>query len=175
MINEKRISKGFWVWGQFDSKATELITHCYSKANEVLKGPSFDVHLTLSGPMQDLNSNQNNKLNKLVQSLSPITLQLKGIGMKEQFFQSLFINVINDISLINLKSQIDSKLNLTSKNYFPHISLYYGNAEYQSKLDLVDGLEPPEEVFLDKISIVKVDESIKSWKVLDSFSLSGHA
>ena len=136
MINEKRISKGFWVWGQFDSKATELITHCHSKANEVLKGPSFDMHLTLSGPMQELKSNQNNKLNKLVQSLSPITLQLKGIGMKEQFFQSLFINVSNDPSLINLKSQIDSKLNLTSKTSGSISEIFLLNLDNTSSIGL---------------------------------------
>ena len=171
MINKKRISKGFWVWGQFDAASTELITQFHKKANYTLNGPSFDVHLTISGPILDLEKGQKSKLYKLTKSLSSVKLQLNGIGMKDHFFQSLFININNSLDLRNLKSRIDGEFNLENKKYFPHISLYYGNADKNSRISFIDEFKLPKEVLLDKVSIVKVDEEIKSWKVLDSFSL----
>jgi len=175
MVDEKRISKGFWVWGQFDEASTEIITNFYEKVNGALNGPRFDVHLTLSGPILDLKNSQKSKLYKLTKLLSSVKLQAEDIGMKDHFFQSLFIKINNNSDLKNLKSQIDGELNLEDKKYFPHISLYYGNADKDSRISSVDGLRLPKEVVLDKISIVKVDEEIKSWKVLDSFSLLGIA
>ena len=45
-----RISKGYWIWGQFDANATDLITSLYQEINNKLNGPNFDIHLTISGP-----------------------------------------------------------------------------------------------------------------------------
>ena len=170
-MHQKRVSKGVWVWGQFDNASTEQITRLHNAANEMLNGPSFDVHLTLSGPILDLESNYQSKLNDLSKTLSCIEIKLDGIGMKDQFYQSLFLNLKENLTLKNLKTQIDSKLNLDKDNFFPHISLYYGNAREKSKLRFLDELRLPEKALLDTISIVKVDEEIKSWKVLRSFSL----
>ena len=75
--------------------------------------------------------------------------------------------------LVNLKSRIDAELNLETKAYFPHISLYYGNAEKHMKEKLINLIEFPKKVMLDKISLVKVDEDINSWEILYSYPLSG--
>ena len=45
-----RISKGYWIWGQFDTNATDLINSLYQQINNKLNGPNFDIHLTISGP-----------------------------------------------------------------------------------------------------------------------------
>ena len=172
MNKEKRISKGFWVWGQFDSASTSKIEEIYQKINDTLNGPTFDIHLTLSGPILELEEGHKLKLNDLSQSLSSFRLQLNGPGIKDQFFQSLFINVHITDDLVNLKSRIDTELNLETKKYFPHVSLYYGNAEKHVKEKLTNEIEFPEKVLLDKVSLVRVDENIKSWEILHSYPLS---
>ena len=47
-----RISKGYWIWGQFDTNTTDLINSLYKEINNKLNGPNFDIHLTISGPFK---------------------------------------------------------------------------------------------------------------------------
>ena len=171
MNKKNKISKGFWIWGQFDRKSTEQITNLHKKINNILHGPNFDIHITLSGPITHFEETHKSKLVDLSNSFSPIKIQLNGIGMKEQFFQSLFIDIKENYDLKNFKKGIDDKFSLYEKKYFPHISLYYGDARKDSKIKSVDEFKLVDEIILDKISIVAVDEEIKSWSVLKSYSL----
>ena len=45
------ISKGLYVWGEFDQDSAHLLKSQKTKVNEKLSGPDFDVHLTLCGPI----------------------------------------------------------------------------------------------------------------------------
>ena len=131
MINKKRISKGFWIWGQFDASSTELITQFHKKANYTLNGPSFDVHLTISGPILDLEKGQKSKLDKLTKSLSSVKLQLNGIGMKDHFFQSLFININNNLDFKNI--ELISEVEDDKLCFFPDGSSNGGTIKLKSK------------------------------------------
>ena len=171
MNNKRKTSKGYWVWGQFDSQSTKQITHLHQRVNKKLNGPNFDVHLTISGAISNQEDLNRPILDNLSNQIPQFKVQLNGMGYKNEFFQSLFINVLENNNLKNIKRLIDKKFNLNEDQYFPHISLYYGNAGQDSKVACLNELKLPNEVVLDKISIVKVDEEIKSWTVLKSYSL----
>lgn len=166
-----RISKGYWIWGQFDPESTREITSLYQDINNKLYGPSFDVHLTLSGPFLYQQSLHEPIFNSLPSRFSKFKIQLDGIGYKDEFFQSLFLNVAESQDLINLKALIDKSFKLKGSEYFPHISLFYGMVDSISKNKIIKESKPPRQALLDKISVVKVDEEIKSWEVLKSYHL----
>lgn len=171
MNYKRRISKGFWVWGQFDSVTSADIIKQQQEINNTLKGPKFDLHLTLSGPLLDPDDIHKKRLSELSNLFAPVKINLDGVGMTDEFFQSLFLNIKENSNLLDLKTKIDDVFQLDNKSYFPHISLYYGNAKKDLKTESVRNIKKTNEVILDKISLVSVDETIQSWKVIESFSL----
>ena len=48
MVDEKRISKGFWVWGQFDEASTEIITNFYESFIFCMHKKSNEAHRILN-------------------------------------------------------------------------------------------------------------------------------
>ena len=74
--------------------------------------------------------------------------------------------------LKDLKGRLDDLLNTPIKDYNPHISLFYGDIKDSLKEDTIGKLDmPPEEITLDRISIVEIVDNIESWKVLYSYPL----
>ena len=166
-----RIPKGYWIWGQFDAESTKLITSLHQNINNELSGPKFDVHLTISGPFLYKEEAHTQIFESLSERFGKFNIQLNGIGKKNEFFQSLFINVTENETLKKLKNSIDHSFNIDRVEYFPHISLFYGNADIVIKNKIINKSKTPKHVMLDRLSIIKVDEEIKSWKVLKSYSL----
>ena len=57
-----RISKGYWIWAQFDNSCTQRLLKIKNELENLIKGPVFDIHLTLSGPLKGLDQNSKKKL-----------------------------------------------------------------------------------------------------------------
>lgn len=169
-----RISQGYWIWGQFDINSTKIITSLYQQISNKLNGPKFDLHLTISGPFNYNEGTQTKIFEDLSSNLSKINLQLNGIKHTGDFYRSMFIDVAENKNLNNLKNAIDESFDIDPVEYLPHISLFYGIEDVAIKNEIIKKLKTPKTVSLDKLSIVKVDEEIKSWKVLKSYPLFKH-
>ena len=165
------ISKGLYVWGEFDQESAHLVESQKTKVNEKLSGPDFDVHLTLSGPINYNESEDKENFSNLSKRFSKLKLKLSGIGYKENYFQSLFLVVENTDELNSLKKSIDEKAGFASKVYFPHISLFYGSANEDLKKNLCRELVIPNEIYLEKISLVKICKNIEQWETFETFYL----
>jgi 2'-5' RNA ligase len=166
-----RISKGYWIWGQFDVNATDSIASLYQEINNKLNGPNFDIHLTISGPFNYEEEKQKEIFEFISSKFNKIDLQFKGINKTDEFFRSLFVEVAQNENLNNLKEYIDNNFNINPFKYYPHISLFYGIENDSVKNKMIRKLKVPKSAIMDKISIVKVDEENKSWEVLKSYSL----
>ena len=166
-----RISKGYWIWGQFDADTTCSINSLYKEINNELNGPNFDIHLTISGPFNYDEEKQKEIFEVISSKFNQIDLQLKGINKTNEFFRSLFIDVAKNEDLNNLKNYIDNNFSINSFEYSPHISLFYGIKDDAIKNEIIRRAKTPKSAIVDKLSIVKVDEEIKSWEVLKSYSL----
>ena len=108
-------------------------------------------------------------LKEIIDRLSPKPITT--LGDRDEFFRSLFIDVAQNENLNNLKDCFESKFNINSPKYCPHISLFYGIEDDATKKEIIRKLKVPKSATMDKISIVKVDEEIKSWEILKSYSL----
>ena len=166
-----RISKGYWVWGQFDTNSTDTMVSLYRQINNKLNGPNFDIHLTISGPFNYDDETQTEIFEDISSKFSIIDLELKGMNQTDEFFRSLFIDVVQNKDLNNLKNYIDHSFNINAVQYSPHISLFYGIKGTIIKNEIIKKFKIPNTAIMDKLSIVEVDEEIKSWKVLKSYSL----
>ena len=167
-----RVSKGFWIWGLFDPNVETKIEEIKSKVNNSLLGPYFNPHLTLSGPILNLDNEVLSNFYSLENTLKSIELKNLGYGMKDEFFQSLFLEILATPELKKLKSFLDKKFLIEKTPFFPHVSLFYGLEEEKDKENLIDQLpEIDFPIFLKKISLTRVNEEIKSWEILHEIVL----
>ena len=165
------ISNGFYIWGQFDIASTEFISLIQREVNNDLQGPEFDAHLTLTGPVNYELDSCKNLLEELCNRFAEFSISLNGIGFKDKFFQAFFLQVHFSKELEVLKLATDQIFGLSPKEYFPHISLYYGSALKSQREACSKSLLPPTSVMIDKISLVKIHEDIDEWDIVQTFSL----
>ncbi len=141
------------------------------EVNNDLQGPEFDAHLTLTGPVNYELDSCKNLLEELCNRFAEFSISLNGIGFKDKFFQAFFLQVHFSKELEVLKLATDQIFGLSPKEYFPHISLYYGSALQSQKEACSKILLPPTSVMIDKISLVKIHEDIDEWDIVHTFSL----
>ena len=129
-----RINKGYWVWGLFTHKETNLLNEIKAKVQSKLKSPIFETHITLAGPYLNIDNIFLNKLKNFAENNSAITLNVGGYDFKQEIFQSFYISIENSPRLKELRRNIYELNNFDLvNNYSPHISLSYGNHQLKEK------------------------------------------
>ena len=118
-------NKRYSIWGGFDDLSTSVIKQIQQDVNSKLMGPKFVPHLTLSGFFK-LNPRILEDIETFCFNNEERLIKTKLYGIKDEFFQSLYIEVDKSESLKNLKNRLDVILDHDSKEFFPHISLFYG-------------------------------------------------
>ena len=173
MQTSKRISKGFWIWGDFPTKDNKYLNSLQRKVQSKLNSPKFRIHLTLAGPYKDIDLKFENQLKLLCITTYPIKLELNDYQYKEDRFESFFISVKENDDLINLRKQLFNLKEFHIKDKFcPHISLTYGIHSVQQKIDLIHSLPKINiNLIMNNLLIVKVDENINKWEILKEFGI----
>ena len=168
-----RISKAYWIWGQFSEKDTLYLNSIKDNVQISLKSPKFDIHLTLCGPYEKLAHDFLFNLNNLSNKNQSIILNLEKFDYSDEKFRSFFIKTTKSFELNNLRNNIYKLSKFPSKNHFdPHISLAYGNHKKYNK-DLLISRMPKlrKKILLSKISLVYVNEELNIWKILNNYNL----
>ena len=168
-----RISKAYWVWGRFSKKDTLYLNSIKDNVQIFLKSPKFDIHLTLCGPYEKLDSDFLNNLKNLSNKNKSIILNLEKFDFSDEKFKSFFIKTNKSNELNNLRNSIYKLSKFAKKNdYDPHISLTYGNHQKYNK-DLLISRMPKlrKNIVLSKISLVYVNEELNIWRLLNNYDL----
>ena len=168
-----RISKAYWIWGQFSLKDTIYLNSIKNNVQLFLKSPRFDVHLTLCGPYKKMNSEFLYNLNHICKKNRSIILNLEIFDFCDKKYKSFFIKTNTSIELNHLRNSIYEVSKFDRKKKFqPHISLAYGNHKRCHKNLLISKIPSlRSEITLSKISLVYVNEEISNWKILHSYKL----
>ena len=169
----ERISKAIWVFCEFSDMDSKYLNNIKFKAQNILKSPKFDVHLTLAGPFQTIDQLAISEIKKIVQFQNQIKLNCLDYYYKNEFFESFYISLDESKDLNYMRNQIFIIQDVSPRfEFFPHISLAYGNHSEIDKIELKKKLPKIKKTLLiDKISIVDVNEEIKSWKIINRFKM----
>ena len=168
-----RISKAYWIWGQFSINDTLYLNSIKDNVQIFLKSPKFDIHLTICGPYEKLGCDFLNNLKNLSHKNQSIILNLEKFDFSDEKFKSFFIKTNKSIELNNLRNSIYKLSKFATKNdYKPHISLAYGNHKKYDK-DLLIARMPKlrNNILLSKISLVYVNEELNIWRILNNYDL----
>lgn len=168
-LNKK---KEFCVWAHFDEESSLALNHIKERANANLSGPKFEAHLTLVGSLESVDSSTSDALSLISNKYEPFVVKTNGIQMKDKFFQALFIKIKEEKHLIKFRNEIGKSLNVNLKEFFPHVSLYYGREPAKKKDQVKKGLLfIPDELKVDRITLVDTTKDIKLWNVIKTFPL----
>jgi len=169
-MSEKN-NKRYSIWGEFDEGSSSAIRQIQEKVNLSLGGPLFKSHLTLSG-FFNINSEILEDIQRFSLKQKKILMDTHSYGMKDTFFQALYIEIEKSKSLAGLKKDLDKTLLKNNGEFFPHISLFYGLEDESRKQLVIDELPVlPEEILLNKLSIALIEDDIEAWEVIHSFPL----
>ena len=168
-----RISKAYWIWGQFSINDTLYLNSIKENVQIFLKSPKFDIHLTICGPYEKLGCDFLNNLKNLSNKNQSIILNLEKFDFSDEKFKSFFIKTTKSIELNNLRNSIYKISKFASKNdYDPHISLAYGDhKKYNNDLVISRMSKLRKKILLSKISLVYVNEELNIWKILNNYNL----
>ena len=168
-----RISKAYWIWGQFSKEDTLYLNAIKDNVQISLNSPKFDIHLTLCGPFEKLDNDFLFNLKNLSNKNQSIILNLEKFDFSDEKFKSFFIKTNKSIELNNLRNNIYKLSRIASKNdYDPHISLAYGNHKNYNKEFLISIMPRlRKNILLSKISLVHVNEELNIWRILNNYNL----
>ena len=169
-MSEKNNNR-YSIWGEFDRGSTSAIRQIQEKVNLSLGGPLFKAHLTLSG-FFNIDSEILEDIQRLSLKQKKILMETQSYGMKDTFFQSLYIEIEKSKSLTGLKKNLEKVLLNSNGEFFPHISLFYGLEDESIKQLVINKLPAlPKEILLSKLSIARIEDDIEAWEVIHSFPL----
>ena len=172
-MSNENTERRYWIWGQFDEASSSILNKTQRIVHDELQGPSFIVHLTLSGPFFDLSPSTLERIDTFALKNKQYSIQPSANRMKDLNFQSLFVEIENTHKLNTLKMNLDDLLEVSSEDFFPHISLFYGLKNKAVKQAVIDHLLTlPEYLVLDKITIAETGQGdIESWRIVRQYPL----
>ncbi len=171
--SKKRISKAYWIWFRFSKFDNHKLNNIKKIVNKHLRGPNFSVHLTTIGPYLKPNKNEIEKIEKISKKIKKFKISLIEYKLSDQKFTSFYIKVKKTKNLMTVRDRF-SKTNYIKQNqkYNPHISLYYGIKDNDTKEAIIKKLPKLNKlVTIDKLCIVDVNEKINKWKIIKTLKL----
>ncbi len=160
------------IWALFEKEHDDELQSIKKIIESQTSGPSFKLHLTLSCCLYGNLDKLLIGTEKVSKKCKSFLIKIQGYGFKEKIFESIFLKIEKSKNLIFQKRQIDTYFEINNKNYFPHVSLYYGNIKRNEKIRIIKKLPIiNKEVKIKKIALVLNDEINLSWKVIETFDL----
>ncbi len=139
----------------------------------------FPVHVTLGGFL-----NYTQEEEEIVKSLAPqiarstpaLEAEITGVGMRNQYFQAAFLTIAPTQGLMSLRNHVCTALGQqTDQPYMPHVSMIYGDFDWQTKrriLDhLVDSMLFPHIITLNRLVFARCDGFPNEWRFEQEWQL----
>lgn len=162
----------FWIWALIDSKNETLFRNAQALIQQQIGGPSFKIHMTLSGPCEDLSPTNLQKLEKLSHTFGKFSIETSDPQMKDEQYESIFCTVRQSSQIRLLTKKINKLLEIPPYQRKPHISLYYGLADLSAKMTAIKKMNKlPDTCEVVSIAIADVNESLCRWNVVSEIKL----
>lgn len=172
--------KGYSLWLMGSGKGWQSLQRLMSLSQAIaLSDSTFFAHATLIG-LLDFRSIQKDELEQgalqLAQTCNPLTIEVTGIGMRDVYFQSMFLPIQPSVELMQLNTQ--ARRIFKHENdppFMPHLSLIYGYPKWLIKAEIAKMLmleiQFPLSITLDQLALVRVDGYPHEWEIEAKFPL----
>ncbi len=155
--------------------ANDLHSWIHRLAN-TLDGPTFEPHLTLLGGLHLELSAALHRTEGLAHELPPTSITTSGIALLPEYFRALVLPASVTPSLWRGHLAAHQLFQgVEPEAFFPHISLYYGDAPMNARVAALDRLgEAPQCAFTaTSLHLIAAGPVPEHWRTVGSFTLSG--
>ncbi len=139
--------------------------------------PLFYPHVTLLGNPKLHETKLIQLTETLAHSLKPFTVYLERGGMRDRYFQSLFVTVKKSDPLMSAhhiaKELFDCE---EEEDFFPHLSLIYGDQTEEEKNRLLNVMGRSFNMQFDvhSVLLMKTGEDVNSWEKIHNAEFKKH-
>ena len=171
--------KGYAIWFDADVESQTKLQGLINTLAEWYEVESFLAHATLIGLLDktkaDLEAMQL-ACRELAGMFSEVLCEITGVGVRDAYFQSVFLTAVPSDKIVAINSQARILLGHEADvPYMPHWSAVYGDFSAEIKKGIVSDawgtVELPMTVQLRNINLVDVSGHPKEWKIIESFPI----
>lgn len=133
--------------------------------------PVFEPHITLLSGLRRGETELIQLTDTLAGSLSPFSIKLTEAGFRENYYQSLFIHVEKTKAFINVQQTAERLFGCTTdEQYFPHLSLMYGDVEEAEKGKILNlmGRSFHLQFPVHSLLLIKTEGNVREWEKIHS-------
>jgi putative hydrolase of the HAD superfamily len=144
----------------------DLLSNLVKKQCGRLDLPPFEPHVTLyTGTFAEL-ATLERALATAIEGVMPITLTVRGIGCREEYFKALFLDFGEDNRLRAIHERFRDTCGVPSGyELHPHLSLLYADIPLTEKEILAQEVALPRREFtFDRVKLVTPGNSIEGWR-----------
>ena len=162
----------FSIWLMPDGHCKKTISGLITRISDHLGGPIFKPHVTLIGGLHGKEMDLVKKAKTLSNLLNPFYVIFEKIFYLDKFFRSFFLQIKLTDELKSSRNIACNEFNYYGEDYFPHMSLAYGDFNKLTKIQMASEIgEIPNGFFTDKIFLAYNDEVNLHWEIIDYFEL----
>jgi 2'-5' RNA ligase len=129
--------------------------------------PVFDPHITLLKGLRGSETELIQLTDTLAASLSPFMVELTELGYRDHYYQSLFYRVKRTHELITVQDIAERLFGFNrDEEYFPHLSLMYGNIEGHKKRALISTMDQSVNITfpVHSLLLIKTNGGVQEWE-----------
>ena len=140
--------------------------------------PCFIPHVTLIGSLFSPESEVVRCVEQLASTLAPIPVRLAGLGWSDQYYRCLFMRAEPSAELLAAHREASDRLGVPPEaDFFPHLSLIYGNLAENEKTQIVQEIGASFDVSFTaaQICLCRPVGSPEQWRLPYVFALTGRS
>jgi len=156
--------------GETYNKLSSLIIRLSNKYNT----PMFKPHVTLIGGFDISEKDAISKTTEIAKNLKPYSIKINNLLYLNEYYKSLFLKVEKTKDVIKANFLARKIFNdERNEEYFPHLSLMYGNSSNQIKEKIISEIKEINLEFgVDKIHLFSTANGPENWYKVKEFDLN---
>jgi 2'-5' RNA ligase len=141
----------------------EELETCIHALAHIYGGPTFPPHVTFAGPLNESEEVIRAKVEHVAQELTPFTLTLGALSGEDAFFRACYIRIEESAELMRAHALLEPN---SSREYTPHLSLFYGNIDDAERAVIMREISYPAGATftVDRIHIYRTEGTADAWE-----------
>lgn len=154
-------------------KVHAQLSNLIDKLSDKYNTPRFEPHITLIGKINKSKKQIISETLELSKNLSPLKIKINNPAHFHEYYKSLFLKAEKTKELLQAH-EISRKIFKDNREYeyFPHLSLMYGNSSPKIKKQIISKIKDLNLEFkVDKVHLFSTANGPKNWYKIKEFDL----